>query len=245
MSKTTVGRMAVVLALVLALGAAGGCTRVRLEGAEPTVSSKQVPLGGAESLDVTVDMPAGELTLDGGAAGALDAEFRSGRADWIPEVRYDVREGTGHLDVSTEGRLRNPIGINTTYAWDVRLNNDVPVDLTVTLGAGESRLDLSDLDISRLRVTLGAGESVIDLSGEITQDLTADVTSGVGEARIIVPKDVGVLVVGGQDGIGSLVAAGFSRNERGLVNDAYDSADVVVTINVRRGIGETTIETAE
>ncbi len=44
------------------------------------------------------------------------------------------------------------------YVWDLRFNDQKPLDLDVNFGAGESRLDLGDLTLRRVNVEMGVGE---------------------------------------------------------------------------------------
>jgi len=228
--------------LIAALAMTAGCTRVVLESEQPITDTETVALGSATDADVRVEMAAGELTVSGGADDLMEGEFRYSRPSWKPRVRYEEGTPTGRLTVETPDRLGSFIGRSTTYAWDLQLGAGVPIELSVIMGAGASELDLAGLDIRRLTVNLGAGESLIDLTGPRTGDIVADITAGVGELRIVVPKDVGVRVSGGSDGIGSLVAGGFSDENGDLVNDAYGTSDATIEIRIQRGIGEVTIQ---
>lgn len=98
----------VALVLVVSLAAVGlaGCYRRELpasqqihlgdgESAGPTRSYEPtVALGGAQELDATVRMGAGELALEAGGADALDASFEYRPGSLKPMVSYEVA-GTG------------------------------------------------------------------------------------------------------------------------------------------------------
>ena len=55
--------------------------------------------------------------------------------------------------------------------WDLRLNDEVPMDLRVEMGAGTSDLQLAGLSLTGLDISLGAGISTVDLSGDWAHDL--------------------------------------------------------------------------
>jgi len=242
-------RIGIALLLVVALSAtivSTGCRRVRLEDVEgPTglaTENKSVPLQGAESIDARVRMAAGELTLEGGAAGAMDATFESSPRSWLPDVTYSVEGTSGVLRVSQPnvddfdfmGKSRN--------VWNMKLASGRPTDLDIELGAGESTVDLTDVDIRDLHVLTGAGETLIDLSGERASNVQADVEAGVGQLTLKVPEDVGVRITGTHDGVGDYNIDGFTTDGDAYVNDAWDTSAVKMVIRLQRGVGEVNVE---
>jgi hypothetical protein len=238
-------RMALATLAVSTLIAAAGCVQVEIPMPETTSDSDSIGSGGASELVASIEMGAGRLTVTGGASGAMDADYDFTDTDWRPEVRYDVNDGEGRLSVRTPSEPRFSLSGRMRYDWRIALSNEMPLDLSVTMGAGETDLDLGSLDLRRLQVTLGAGDAMIDLVGDAQHDLVADITAGAGAVTLRVPADVGVRVVGYQDGLGSYRADGFAQDGNALVNDAYEDADVRFEITLRRGLGDVTIESVE
>lgn len=120
--------------------------------------------------------------------------------------------------------------------WDVRLNSRIPVRLEVDLGAGESRLDFSEIDLRALMVDMGVGEMKLDLRGGYLQNLDVSIDGGIGSGTIYFPSDTGVRVrVDG--GLGSVNAAGFTKNDHFYTNDAYGKAAITIDVNIDAGIG--------
>ena len=244
------------VAILLAASGCGGGVRV----GELRTESETVELGGAASVRVEIEMAAGELDVSGGAAELLKADFTYNVAELKPEVDYsggtlavrapDVSTGIGSLWDAGDYR----------YEWDLRLNDDVPMDMQVGLGAGPSNLRLGTLSLTRLEVTRGAGEVVIDLSGStsltrlnvgggagaVTVDLTGDwqndleatIEGGVGKRTLILPAGVGVRVKV-EVGLGGVDATGLTKDGDYYVNDAYGQSAVTLNIQVEGGVGET------
>jgi hypothetical protein len=223
-------------ALASLLGAAligAGCTSYERQEAS---ESRTVELGGAKSAHVQVDMGAGELRIDGSGSKLLDADFHYTAAEWKPQVKYDVTAGRGYLTV------RQPAihGFNTgnqENRWDLRLNDKIPIDLHVNLGAGQGTFKLSGMAVRRLDVDIGAGELQIDLTGPWDQDLDARIQGGVGEATVRLPREVGVRVQA-TGGLGGINAQGLRKEGGYYVNDAYGKSDVRLRISVTGGIGQ-------
>ncbi len=233
------------LAGMLVLSA--GCVRVELDDESVTTSAtERVDLGDASSAEVSIEMAAGQLTVGSDPAVSLmEADFDYRPATLKPEIDYTVRDGQGELDVSTPNRPGLNVGPGMRYAWDVRLAQDVPMQLTVGIGAGETSLKLGSLWLTGLQVDLGAGDATVDLSGDPRMDLEADINAGVGELTLVVPRDAGVRIIGYKDGVGSYQADGFKIDGDYLVNDAYGSATVTYDIVLRRGVGDVVIRMAD
>lgn len=244
MTSTTIRRIAVVAA-GLALVATAGCVRVELPEGEYESATEQVDIADATELDVSIDMAAGKLVVTGGSDDALDAGFDFSRPSWRPEVEYGVTGGVGRLTVRTPQVPDFSVRRDARYDWDLKLPSDVPLELSVDMGAGQADLDLTGTMLREIRVNLGAGDTTVDLSGAWDHDVTGELNTGAGKLTLKVPADVGVRIVGYQDGLGSYRADGFEQDGDALVNDAYETADVRFDLVLRRGLGDVTIETVE
>ncbi len=200
-----------------------------------TTDSKTVEAGGAESVEVNLKMGAGELRVSGGAQALMEADFAYRTRRRSPEVDYYVSGTRGTLTVRHR-RSGGPNFGSSKNEWDIRLNNRIPLNLDVDLGAGESRLDLSEMDIRSLTVDMGVGEMKLDLRRSYEQDLDVSIDGGIGSATIYLPGNAGVRVrVDG--GIGSVHAPEFTKNGHVYTNEAYGKAAVTIDVNVDAGIG--------
>lgn len=219
-----------------------GCVSVP-EG-EPRTETKSIGRGEAEMVRADIEMKAGELRISGGASQLLDATFHYNDDRWQPEVRYDLTGFRGNL-VVRQPKVAVNIGPSSGFRheWDLRLNNDVPLDLNVTVGAGKSLLELGALYLRGLDVHLGAGELELDLTGKWRKDLEARIRGGVGKATIRLPRDVGVRAFA-KGGIGEIKAAGFHRSGHTYTNDAFEHSPVTLRLDIQGGIGEIRLELA-
>jgi len=214
---------------------------------------------GAESVRAEIEMKAGTLKIGGGAEALMEADFVYNVQEWRPVVLYVVEEGGGDLSVKMPEGGRSGFGDDVKYEWNLRFNDDVPIDMSVEMGAGESHLDLVSLRLARLKVmngagkthvnlggnpTLdelsiytGAGEVDLDLAGHWGHDLDARIKGGVGQITVRLPSDVGVKVDASK-GIGSIKAEGFMKEGGDYVNDAYGKSGATLSIDIDAGIGE-------
>ncbi len=232
------GVLIAVILLMLLLGLGIWQTGRRVStAANERHDTKSVDLQGATAVTANLNFPAGQLNVDGGSSHLIDADFSylGNNADLAPRLDYSVDSGHGQLNVS-----ENNDGIHFgTHddTWNLRFNDSVPLDLTVQMGAGESDLRLADLNLSHLEVHMGAGQVLLDLTGQKKQNLTADIHGGVGQARIRLPKDVGVRAHA-KGGIGSVNTRGFTKEGDDYVNAVYGKTPTTIDLNVEGGIGE-------
>ncbi len=197
-------------------------------------TSQTVDKQGATSVYAKIDMPAGELTIDSGAAQLMDASFDYSDDMEKPEVNYTVTGTAGRLDIKQHDRSGIHVG-NNHDDWNLKFG-DTPMDLDISMGAGEGHLNLRQMDLSSLRIEIGAGEINVNLTGERKRDLKADIQGGVGEATIRLPKDVGVQVHA-NGGIGSIDTEGMHKEGGMYVNDAYGKSPNSIHMNIEGGVG--------
>jgi len=223
------------LAATVALAlASAGCTVSSDNPATAERESRTVELKGARSVQVNVEMGAGELKMRGGAAPLMDADFRYSRAEWKPELKYDVSGGRGTLIVRQNGN--HTIGSNNKNEWELRLNEDVPMDLSVNLGAGQGILDLGNVSLHSLNVEMGVGELKLNLTGHPRNNVDVRVNGGVGEATVRLPRRAR-LEVEAHGGIGEITTSGLTKRDGLWVNEPSGDTVATMHVSVNGGIG--------
>lgn len=230
---TSVMKLGLGAAFALSLGFLPGCVSNLDEHGTLHTETRSVDLDKSEFVTVDVRMGAGELSVRGGSPKLMDAEFSFRRLAMRPEIHYDADDFRARL------RVEEPSGVhtgNTRYRWDLRLNDDKPLDLNVDFGAGEGRLDLGSLNLRSAEIHMGVGELRLDLRGTPKKDYTVSLRGGVGEATVYLPEGVGV-VADAQGGIGGITARGLEKRGGEYVNEAYGRAKITVRLDIRGGIG--------
>ncbi len=225
-------------ALILIAVLMNGCSRLPVGDVE--LDTRKIELGQARSVRAEVHIGAGELHLSGDAKPLLDADFIYNVPQWRPEVSYEVQGEEGKLRVrqpSVEGLPRG----DSKYQWNLRFNNQVPLDLRIELGAGKSTLLLGDLSLTKLEVETGVGETTIDLNGEWKRDLNAKIEGGIGQLNVHLPSHTAVGVEA-EKGIGTVRVDGLRHDGKLYVNDAFGKSTPTLRIRVEAGIGEIRLE---
>jgi N-terminal domain of toast_rack, DUF2154/Domain of unknown function (DUF5668) len=198
--------------------------------------TQSIDLQGARRVSADIDIPAGDVTVNGGSGKLLDASFDYDDTEGKPTIDYSVSGDHGDLSITQDDDSHTLWG-GRQDNWDLRLGSGVPIDLKLNMGAGQSNLQMNDIDLSRLEVHMGVGDLHLDLTGPRTSDLDATIQGGVGSATIRLPKDVGVRV-NASGGIGSISAHGLQRDGDAYINAAYGKTPATINLTVEGGVGQ-------
>ena len=202
--------------------------------------SHTVELGDAGTVRAEISMAMGQLEIAGGADNLMSADLTYETGDWKPVIEYSLNEDQGTLVVQPPERVDSP-PYKAGYNWDLRLNNDVPIDLDVALDMGEANLDLGGLFLSALEVETGTSDVTVDLTGNWRSDFTARIWGGIGRTTIRLPDEVGVIVE--TDGNANVYASGLIKGGNTYVNTVFGESEVTLSIDiVTAGFGEINLE---
>ena len=191
----------------------------------------------ADSVTAEIVMGAGKLVVQSGTEALMEGEFLYSSRDYAPDITYRVRSGgRGDLLVEQDDGPNFRVQSNYKNEWELIFNEEIPLDLDITLGAGESILDLADLNLGSFALKMGAGSSYVDLSGTLNQDISVNIQGGVGELTVLLPLDTNINaeVTGG---LGEINIKGLVQDEEMFVSK-YSGSGPVVNITIEAGIGQ-------
>jgi len=263
--RTRTRHLNILLVAVVVLFATAGCglSSPPARVGELLTKSESVELRDAESVQVEINMAAGELAVSGGATELLEADFTYNVDELEPEVEYSGDT----LTVSTPDagiRIGSLWDLDDyRYEWDMRFNNDVPMEMKVEVAAGTADLQLGSLSLTgleigtgasdvkvdlsgsssltRLNVETGIGRAAVDLSGNWQHNLDANISSGVGELTLRLPNSVCVRV-GVEEGLADVGTQGLTKDGSVYVNASCDAAEVTLRIDISAGLGAVNLE---
>jgi hypothetical protein len=224
------------LLLAVALLAIGGCEMVVDHGGATVHETQSVDLDKSEMARVEIKMGAGELEVTGGSSKLMDADFTYNVASWKPIVKYTSSGFRGQLTVDQPHGVHAG-GSHMTYQWNLRLNNDLPLDVVTHLGAGTARMNLGGVSLRSLEVNMGVGELRLDLTGKPQRDYNVKINGGVGQATVFLPNNVGIVATA-HGGIGDINVRGLDKRNGTWINSAHENAPVTIHIDVSGGIGQ-------
>lgn len=257
----------IVTALSVSLGCAVGNFRIdTVTVGELNKETQTVEAGDAEQVRVYIKMGTGELKVNRGAETLMRGNFTYNVADWQPQVDYTVTDGNGRLNIRQPSSEQISVRSDIRYTWDLKFNEEIPLDMRIECGAGSGEIKLGQLNVTRLDAKLSAGDFTIDLSGNqsldhleldmgagnVSIDLTGEwehdvevyIQGGIGKTALRLPKDIGVRVTVNK-AIGKIDTSGLTRDGDVYVNAAYGVSPFTVEINIQSGIGQTLLEVVE
>ena len=195
--------------------------------------TRTIPLDKAEMVRVNLRMGVGELTLDGGANQLMEGDFTYSTPSRAPEIDYRPGASRGELTISQRQGAMN----HGESRWSVKLNDTVPLDIDAKLGVGEASMNLSKSNLRSLEVRMGVGEVSLDLRGTPKRSYDVRINGGVGEAKVMLPKTVGIVATA-RGGIGDINVRGLEKKGGYWYNPGHDNDAVTIRIDVHGGVGE-------
>jgi hypothetical protein len=212
-----------------------GCVVSTGEAGPVQYDSPSFERADVKEVRLNLNMGAGDLKVGTGTRKLMQAYFTYNVPAWKPQVDFSTSEGVGSFTIRQPSGTHGHFG-NRKYEWDLRLVQDVPIDLHLNFGAGKAELDLGALTIRGVNVDMGVGQLIMDLRGTPKHDYNVRVSGGVGEAILHLPSNVGVYAQA-SGGIGGINVRNLRQEEGHYVNEAYGHSPVTIHINVEGGVG--------
>jgi hypothetical protein len=272
-----IARRSAIIGAIVALATIGLVIVIILAGttfglsSDPEVITEQFSeeLGNANSARIDLEFSVGPTYIE-----ALN------RSDDLIEAEITH---LGEVEFSSSGTSRKTIQLETIersiqvgrldlfddrkLSWEIGITPEIPVELNIHGGVGESDLDLSELNLTSLDLDVGVGQIKIFLPGtsdgydakitgsvgetyieiEDEADIRLDVDGGVGEVTIKVPTDAAVRL-DASIGVGRVrVPSSFKQvsggdddfiGENGVwETPGFNTAERRIIINFNGGVG--------
>lgn len=197
---------------------------------------------GVKRATVEINSSVGEFRLDSTSNDALLVDGYVNRLNG-ERLQESYTGSNGDVTFILKSQGVGLPAVNTTHnggRWDLKLNKNIPMDLKLGTGIGQSSIDLSDLTLTRLEVRTGIGQ--VELTLPEKGNFSVDVSSGIGQTTLRVPKGMEARIRATK-GIGALNVSGdFNRQDNYWVTPKFSSAANRVEVEINGGIGEIRIQ---
>jgi hypothetical protein len=204
-------------------------------------NSMKVSLEGATSAEGSISLPAGEVSLQGGADPLNLLEGQVSTTD-ESHVSSDIvgEKATFDIEDNTRGVFTPFVGSATNLTWDYRLNSSIPFDLDMSIGAGDYLLDLTKVNVDDLNVDAGVGRIKLILpSGDA---LKADLSVAVGEVIVMLPKGTPIRIHFDTALTVRDLPEGFNVVDDVVSTSGAASADDLVELEISVPVGHITVQ---
>jgi hypothetical protein len=241
-----------VLALILLAIILGGSLWVMALGspAGTAAESEQVvqALSGAERAVVQVDPAVAALKI-----GAMQDETNldslvQGTVQMSNigafQQEYNLVGNTGYLNLRREGDASFSFSLRgSDWVWNLAFNPQIPLELSINMGAGSVNLDLSGLQVTDVNVQMGVGRTEVVLPDQ-DGPLTVNIQGAVGEMIVYIPAQKAVRL-NSNTGLAAIsVPDGYTQDGSVYTyNGAGAGSDDRVELNVDQAIGRISIRT--
>ncbi len=115
----------------------------------------------------------------------------------------------------------------------------LPLELEISMGVGQSNLDLTGLTLSSLSVSMGIGQTTVRLPDE--GRFRAVIDGAIGETIIIIPARMEARISLDTGLAAHQVPGGYRRHDDVYTSSGYESASNRVDLEVSQAIGNVTI----
>ncbi len=164
-------------------------------GEEVEVKSAELaaPLDGASSAHINIDFSVGKASL---TALPVDSDnLFEARINYIGEYEFEV-SGDAERVISLRQKGRFPRGVGQLIGkkkdliWDIALAPNIPYQLRMKGGIGETDIDLSNLLADAIKLESGVGKIALILPAQ-NGDFAASIDGGVGKTDVVIPAGSG------------------------------------------------------
>ena len=203
--------------------------------------SVTVPLGETAKAKLTFEHGAGRLDIKPGASPAnlVEGTFRGG-------VERQINTSGGLTTATFQAAFvdwMNPGNWGPQGRdWEIRLSDQVPLEITFKGGASENRLNLEPLNVTDLKISTGASSTVVTMPAK-AEYTKVDIDSGAASLDIIIPQGVAarIKIDSGVAGI-DVDQSRFPRSGGEYASPDYAEAARKLDIKIDTGVGSVSIK---
>jgi hypothetical protein len=152
---------------------------------------------------------------------------------------HKVADGKAVVSIHSEWPRAYVFSRGDEFLWDLYLARAIPLDIRLSMGAGEIIANLADLRPTSVDAKLGAGHISLVLPSK--GDLNVSVSVGAGAVEISLPKDA-PMSVQCTTGVGNCnLPNGSGFWNRSYTSPEYDGAEFHIQIHISMGVGEASV----
>jgi hypothetical protein len=202
------------------------------------IQGANVALQGAKEARVEFHHGAGQVVIESGAPADMLLVSNKGTGMSISsEMDGDILKVKADL-----GPTLFPFVGPESGTWNVHLNSDIPMAISMEAGASQIALNLADLKVTRLKLETGASSTKLNLPAGMKNTLV-DIEAGAASVDIAVPSGTAARIRV-KEGVSSLQIDKdrFQWIDNTLYQSAdYENATNRVDLTIETGVGSISI----
>lgn len=206
------------------------------------------PADGAMSGDIRIILGAGDLTVESGAPSGLlmEATVLSKNPGMQPEYTVSMNNSRKAVAMTETGHKKKDWFVANSpeswaNTWDVRTGDELPVAVTVMVGAGDCSLSLGTANLTSLTVNNGAGDTTIDLADYHGGRYDTVIHNGVGDLTLRIPRGSNTRIAM-HHGVGDISTSGIVQTDEIYTTAGFNPALPVNEVTLTQGVGSIQLE---
>lgn len=241
-------RLGLAVVVLIVLAAAVFYLITTTESAEVLRPSERTwPLEGIDRGTVRLHLGVGELSLDALEDPDAFAQVLLQGREGVRFEQHFERTGTAAL-LEISGPERSapwPFRTDRNVRWEIALSPQIPLDMEINLGVGQSQVDLQHLQVDDLQLNTGVGEVQVTLPAQVERG-DVHIQTGVGQVTVIIPGGVAAQI----EVESALVSVDvdqsrFPKRDGTYRSPDYDTAPYRLDLRISGAIGEIEIRSGE
>lgn len=198
-------------------------------------------LGAVKTAEIKIERPVGGIRVSGAdIAGTLVSGTVPADGFEKIETNYEVSNGRGYYELRSHGEVHGPIVISAGQnGWNLMVNNQIPVALSVDSAVGETRLDLVSASVKEIDARMAVGR--IEVSLPQGQAVAGVIRGAVGEVVIYVPREARVRIEASTAVTAVNFPTGFTRDGNTITNAEAGGKKADIDLRVNLPVGLVTV----
>lgn len=187
---------------------------------------------------IDIDYGAGKLSLIGGTTYFWEGEFEK-----KPVIKTEIDSFLQKVKIKTREKSFSwsccsfCFNKRESNNWDIRLTEEIPLEIYIDAGACELDLDMSTLKVKVLDLDIGATEVDMKFS-ELIPEVTVNIDAGVSSLKINIPEEFGVKVnLDSGLSLHNLKKLGFKEKRESIYySPNYSNTEKRIELNMSLGV---------
>ncbi|NOQ68128.1 hypothetical protein GQ568_01665, partial [Patescibacteria group bacterium] len=182
---------------------------------------------------VVIKSEVGKVNITGGSEELADGNLRSNISNL--KIDNDTSSEKQKLSLEVESKDRIELLSEVKNDLTVKLNSELPTDISLNLGVADSKLDLREVSVNNLDIEIGVAN--LDLiMGDRAEIAKVNLKSGVSSVKISLPDNVGSKIII-KEGFSSKQLKDFEKiNDETYQTSNYDEAEKKIEIDLDIGL---------
>jgi len=209
------------------------------ESVDAKVTNISEPLSdGAELAKIDILAGATNLTIAGGSSQLVEGRIESGFADI--STKRSTENNTDTFKISSHG-FSIPFYADKD-SWNLKVTDQLPIDLSINVGAVDANIDLSKTKVQKLDFKAGATDAEVTFPSQM-EKIEASFQAGASDIKLRIPGNVG-LKINTQTGLSSKDFGAFDLKQEGNVYQSanFETAKNKIELTIKTGAASIELE---